>query len=62
MSLNALKCIQIHIPKKMVKISKKWQKIANNCRISEIAKYGEKITTLDKNVQKCKKTAKNGQI
>ena len=37
------------------KNGKKWPKIANNCKISEITKYFEKITTIDKNVKKCKK-------
>ena len=36
---------------------KKCQKIANNCKISEITKYGEKMTQIDRNV----KNAKNGQ-
>ena len=46
----------------MVKNGNKWQKIANNCKISEITKYGEKMTTIDKNVvKKCKKRAKTGQ-
>ena len=35
-------------------------------KFSEITKYGEKITTIAKNVKKCKKTgqqwAKNGKI
>ena len=67
MDLNALKCIQIHIPqkgpknaKKMVTNGKKCQKITNNCTISEITKYGEKMTTLDKNVKQCKKMPKTG--
>ena len=66
MDLNALKCIQIHILQKgqtkyqqIVKNGKKLPKIANNCKISEITKYGEKMTTLYKNVKKCKKNAKN---
>ena len=40
--------------------------IANNCKISEITIYGEKITKIDNNVKKNAKdepkTAKNGQI
>ena len=35
------------------------KKIANNCKISEITKYGEKMRKNQKNSQKCKK---NGQI
>ena len=45
-----------------VKNGKKQPKIANNCKISEITKYGDKIaklTTIYKNVQKCQKRAKN---
>ena len=55
MGLNALKCIQIYIPQKgqqmakMLKNGKKWPKIANNCKISEITKYGEKMRKIDKN-------------
>ena len=45
----------------MVKNGNKWPKIANNCKISEITKYGEKMTTIDKNVKKCKKMPKTGQ-
>ena len=64
MGLNALKCIQIHIPQKgpknAKKMTKKWQKITNNCKISEITKYGEKMTKLDKNVKQCKKMQKMG--
>ena len=37
------------------KKSQKWPKIANNCKISEITKYGEKMRTNQKNSQKCKK-------
>ena len=75
MDLNALKCIQIHIPQKgqtnakMVINDKKCQKITNNCKISEIIKYSEQITTIDTNVKQCKtmtkmglKRPKNGQI
>ena len=67
MGLNALKYIQIHIPqkgptnaKKNLKNGKKCQKITNNCKISEITKYGEKckkLTTMSNNVKKCKKWA-----
>ena len=32
----------------MVKNGKKCQKIINNCKISEITKYGEQITKIDK--------------
>ena len=52
MHSNALKCI---FPKKgkkyknMVTNEKKWPKIANNCKISEITKYGEKMRTNEKN-------------
>ena len=52
---------------KMVKNGNKFQKITNNCKISEITKYGEKITKIykiDKNLQKCQtepKTAKKCQ-
>ena len=45
---------------KMVKDGKKCQKITYNCKISEITKYGEKITKIYKNVKQCKKKAKNG--
>ena len=44
----------------MAKNSKKYQKITNNCKISKINKYGEKITTIYKNAKRCKKNAKNG--
>ena len=40
----------------------KLQKIANSCKIAEISKYGEKMTTIDKNVNKWPKWPKNGQI
>ena len=33
----------------MVKNGKRWPKIANNFNVSEITKYGEKITKIDKN-------------
>ena len=36
----------------------KCQKITNNCKISEITKYGEKMTKIDKNVKQCKKMPK----
>ena len=64
MDLDALKCIQMYIPQtgqKMPTNGKKWQKwpkIANNCKISEITKYGDKITKIDKDVQKCTKMRK----
>ena len=64
MGLNVLKCIQIHIPQKGQKMpqnGKKWQKIANNFKISEITKYGEKMTTIYKNVKKCQQMQKTGQ-
>ena len=67
MGLNALKCIQMHIPqkgqKKAKKVNKngnKCQKITNNCKISEITKYGEKLAKFDKNVKQCKKMPKTG--
>ena len=43
----------------MVKNGKKCQKMTNNSKISEITKYGEKMTKIDKsnNVKKCKKRA-----
>ena len=51
------------------KNGKKLQKIANNCKISEITKSGEKMRTnwkIHKNVYKMTKTSqkrpKNGQI
>ena len=50
----------------MVKYDKKWSKIANNSKISEITKYGEKMPKIYKNVKKCQKTGlkrqKNGKI
>ena len=46
---------------KNCKNGKKCQKITNNCKISEIIKYGEKITTIDKNVKQGKKMPKMGQ-
>ena len=55
MDLNALKCIQIHIPQKGPKNVKKCQKITNNCKISEITKYGEKMTKLTKMSNNVKK-------
>ena len=39
-------------------MAKKCQKMTNNCKISEITKYGEKITKIDKNVKQCKKMQK----
>ena len=48
----------------MVKNAKKCQKITNNCKISEITKYGEKMTKMStnvKHVKKCQKRAKNGK-
>ena len=30
----------------MVKNGQKWPKIANNCKISEVTKYGEQITKM----------------
>ena len=45
-------------PKKaMPKNGKKWHKIIENCKISEITKYGEKVSKIDKNVKQCKKRA-----
>ena len=44
----------------MVKNGKKWQKIANNCKISEITKYGENWQQIAKNVKKMPKTVQNG--
>ena len=49
-----------HKCQKMVKNSNKWQKITNNCKISEITKYGEKMTKIDKNVKHAKKMQKIG--
>ena len=42
-------------------MAKKWQKIANNCKISEITKYGENMTNIDINEKKCKKMPQMGQ-
>ena len=48
----------MHITQKGQKIAKngkncqKWQKIANNCKISEITKYGEKMKKIDRNQNK----------
>ena len=39
----------------------KCQKITNNCKSSEIIKYGEKKTTIDKNVKQCKQMPNKGQ-
>ena len=64
MDLNALKCIQIYIlqkgeqMQKMVKNGNKCQKITNNCKISEITKYGAKMTKIYKNVKQFKKCQK----
>ena len=44
----------------MPKNGKKWQKMSENCKISEITKYGEKVTKIDKNVKQCKKMPKTG--
>ena len=46
---------------KIVKNGNKYQKITNNCKISEITKYGEKITKIYKNVKQCKNIPKTGQ-
>ena len=58
MDLNALKCIQIHIPQKgpknVKKLLKKWQKMSENY------KYGEKMKKIDKHVKQCNKNDKNG--
>ena len=40
----------------MVKNGKKWQNITNNCNISEMTKYGEKM----KKMKKCKNMPKTG--
>ena len=56
-----LKCIQIYIPQKGPKNGNKCQKITNICKISKITKYGEKMTTIYKNVKQCKKMPKTGQ-
>ena len=45
----------------MVKNGKKWPEIANNCKISEITKYGEEMTKIAKNVNNWQKRDKNGQ-
>ena len=63
---NGFKCLKMHsnayFPKraKNTKNGKKWPEIAHNCKISEITKYGEQITQIDKNVKKCRKLVKNG--
>ena len=61
MGLDALKCIQMYIPQKgqtnttkIVENGKKWPKIANSCKISEITKYGEKIRKNEKILVKVK--------
>ena len=46
MGLNALKFIQMYISQKGQKNTKKWLKIANNFKISEVTKYGEKMTNM----------------
>ena len=59
MPYNALKYIFPKKGKKMkrnVKYGNKWQKIANNCKISEITKCGEQMTKI---VNKLSKIAKN---
>ena len=67
MCLNALKCIQIYIPQKgqkspkRAKNAKKWPKIANNFKISEITKYREIMTTIDQHVNKRKQMPKTSQ-
>ena len=43
----------------MVKNGKKGQKITNNCKISEITKYGETMTDIYNNWQKCQKISEN---
>ena len=42
----------------MINNGKKCQKITNNCKISEITKYGEKMAKIDKNGKQCKKLQK----
>ena len=59
---NGVRCLKMHsnvyFPKrakkyqKMVKNGKKWLKIANNFKISQVTKYCEKN---DKHVKKCQK-------
>ena len=58
----------MHIPQKgqknankMVKNGEKFQKITNNCKISEITIYSDKITKIDINVKQCKQIPKMGQ-
>ena len=53
MGLDALKMpSNVYSPKrakqypKMVQNGKKWPEIANNCKISEITKYGDKMTKM----------------
>ena len=63
---NGFKCLKMHsnvyLPKRankykqMVNNGNKWPQIANNCKISEITKYGEQITKMSNNVKKCPKT------
>ena len=58
MDLNALKCIQIHIPQKRQKNAKNG-KNGNKCqKITNIAKF-QKLLNMVKKLQ-CKKMAKNG--
>ena len=42
---NAFKYIFRKKGQQMVTNGKKWQKITNNCKISEMTKYGEKMKT-----------------
>ena len=72
---NGFKCFKMHSNayspkrpkrcKKIVKNGKKCQKITNNCKISEITRYGEQITKMYSNVYFPKKRAtkyqKNGK-
>ena len=44
----------------MVKYGNKCQKMTNNCKISEITKYGEKMTKIDTNDKQCQKMTKTG--
>ena len=48
---NALKYIFPQKVQTMAKNGKKWPKIANNCKISEINKYGEKMQNMYKNAK-----------
>ena len=59
---NGFRCLKmysnVYSPKRakntknIVKKWQKWLKIANNCKISEITKYGEKMRKIHKNVTK----------